>query len=101
MDKKLVHLFKCGNMIIPLYFLKNYKKFKIEFEDFVFLIYLYNLGDGTLFNPKMISDSLGYSLSEVMQFISKHSDSNYIELKVVSCDKGIQEEVISLERFYD
>lgn len=101
MDKKLVHLFKCGNMIIPLYFLKNYKKFKIEFEDFVFLIYLYNLGDGALFNPKMISDSLGYSLSEVMQFISRLSDSNYIELKVVSGDKGIQEEVISLERFYD
>lgn len=101
MDKGLVQLFKCGNMVIPLYLFKNYKKFKIEFEDFVFLIYLYNLGDGALFNPKKISEETGYSLSEVMQFVSSLSNSNYIELKVVTGDKGIREDVVSLSKFFD
>lgn len=101
MDKKLINLFKCGNIVIPLYLFKNYKRFKIEFEDFVFLMYLYNLGEGTLFNPKMISESTGYSLAEVMQHISNLSDKHYIDVKVVTGEKGIREEVISLENFYD
>lgn len=100
MDKKLISLFKNGNIVIPLYLLQKYKEFKLDFQDFIFLMYLYNLGDGCIFNPNKISEDIGFSVNEVMQLISNLSEKNYIELKVKKDGKGITEEVISLDRFY-
>ena len=37
---KMIEIFKNGNMVIPLYLLKNYKKFKLDLNEFVFLMYL-------------------------------------------------------------
>ncbi len=101
MDKKLINLFKCGNIVIPLYLLQNYKKFKLDFKDFIFLMYLYNLGNLAIFDPKKISQDTGFSTNEVMELISNLSDKNYIEVKVIKNDKNISEEVISLECFYN
>lgn len=101
MDKKLIHLFKYGNIVIPLYFFQNIKKFNLELKDFIFLMYLYNCGDVIVFNPKNISESLGMDVKDVMQCISTLSDKHYLELKVIKNDKNISEEVISLQNFYD
>lgn len=101
MDKKLIHLFKYGNIVIPLYFFQNIKKFNLELKDFIFLMYLYNCGDVIVFDPKNISESLGMDVKDVMQSISVLSDKHYLELKVVKNDKNISEEVISLQNFYD
>lgn len=101
MDKKLIDLFKYGNIVIPLYLFQNISKFKLELKDFIFLMYLYNCGDLVSFDPNKISESLGISVKEVMSAISNLCDKRYIELKVVKNDKNISEEVISLHNFYE
>ncbi len=101
MDKKLVNLFKYGNIVIPLYILQNFEKFKLEYKEFIFLMYLYNLGDGVIFNPNKISEDTGFSSTSVMQMISNLSDKGYIEIKVVKNEKNISEDIISLEFFYN
>ena len=54
MDKKLIELYKSGHMVIPLYLLKNYKDLKLDLDEFIFLMYLYNKGDKELFDPYTI-----------------------------------------------
>lgn len=101
MDKKFIHLFKYGNMVIPLYFFQNIGKFNLELKDFLFLMYLYNCGDLVVFNPNKISVDLGIDVKDVMESISILSDRHYLELRVIKNDKNISEEVISLDYFYD
>lgn len=48
---QFMDVFKAGNIVIPLYFLRKYKKFNLTMEEFLFLMYLYHLGDKSLFNP--------------------------------------------------
>ena len=101
MDKKIVDIFRYGNITIPLYLLQKYKDYKLEIKDFIVLMYLYNKGNNISFNPKNISDDLNLSLKEVMEEISILSDKNLIEVKVVKNNKKISEEVISLDLFYE
>lgn len=100
-DKKMIDLFKYGNIVIPLSLFQNYEKFHLELKDFIFLMYLYNFGDGMPFNPNKISSDLGISLKDVMQSISNLSDKHYIEVKVVENEKKISEDIISLSYFYE
>lgn len=101
MNKKLVSLLKCKNIVIPLYLIQNFEKLKLEYKEFLFLMYLYSLGDSSSFDPKRISDDTGFSLQEVMQMIAILSDKNYVDVKVIKNDKNISEEIISLEYFYN
>lgn len=101
MNKKLINLFKYGNVVIPLYFFQNIHQFKLEIKDFIFLMYLYSKGDLILFDPSKISEDLGIPVKEVMSLIANLCDQHYIELKVVKNDKNISEEVISLQNFYE
>lgn len=101
MDKKLINLFKYGNIVIPLYLLQNFDKFHLEYKDFIFLMYLYNLGDMIPFNPNKFGEDLGINVKDVMMLISNLSDKNYIDVKVVNNEKNTSEEVISLNSFYE
>lgn len=96
----MMDIFKSGNVVIPLYLLGNYKKLKLELEEFIFLMYLYGFGNNIIFNPKRIAEDLNLSLSDVMRNISVLTDKNFIEVKVVKNDRDISEEVINLDTFY-
>ena len=100
MDKKLIELYKCGNLTIPLYIFKKRDKLKLDSDDFIFLMYLYNKGDNIIFNPKEISGELNMSLEEVMTYISNLTDKKYIRVKSVKNDKDIMEDIIDLSNFY-
>ena len=100
-SSKVIDIFKDGNIIIPIYLLKNYKKFDISYNEFVFLMYLYNKGDNIAFNPDSISSDLGISVPEVMECISVLSDKNLIKLDVKKHEKGFMEDIIVLDGFYD
>ncbi len=100
MDKKIIDILKNGNIVIPLSLLKNYKKLKLELDEFIFLMYLYGFGNNIIFNPKRIGEDLNISLSDVMKYISVLTDKNFIEVKVVKNDKDISEEVICMDTFY-
>lgn len=98
---KLADIFKNGNMVIPLYFLKNYKKFKLDLSEFIFLMYLYNIGNKSLFNPTQFAFELNLELTDVMNYISLLTDKGFIRVEVLKNEKGLMEEVILLDDFYN
>jgi DNA replication protein len=100
-NSKLIDIFKQGNIVIPLYLLQNYKEFKLKLEEFIFLMYLYNLGDKFVFDPIKISKDLNIDNTKVMEYIGSLTDKHYIRIETNKNDKGILEEIVSLEDFYD
>lgn len=100
-NSKLIDIFKNGNIVVPLYLLKNYKELNIQLDEFIFLMYLYNLGDKFLFDPNKFSNDLGIDTTEVMSLISNLTDKNLVRLEVSKNDKDIMEEVLSLDGFYN
>ena len=96
----LVEIFSDGNIVVPMYFFKRYKDLKVTLEEFVFLMYLYNLGNKYLFDPNKFSSDLNIDLSTVMNYISSLTDKRLIRVEVLKNDKGLREEVVILDDFY-
>ena len=97
---KLTDIFKDGNIVIPIYLLKKYKELNISLEEFIFLMYLCGQ-EKIVFDPESFSKVLNTSTDNIMKYISNLSDKNYIKVEVVKNDKGLMEEVISMEDFYN
>lgn len=100
-SSKLIEIFKNGNIVLPIYLLKNYKKLKLELNEFVFLMYLYDLGNKALFNPNRFCEDLNLELMEVMTLVGELTDKGFIKVEVIKNDKGIMEELIILDGFFD
>lgn len=99
-NSKLIDIFKQGNIVIPIYLLQHYKNLKLKLDEFVFLMYLYNLGDKCLFDPCKFSMELNIELGEVMSFVSVLTDKHLIRVEVIKNEKKVSEEVVLLEDFY-
>ena len=76
-SSELYSIFKDGNIVIPLFFLKQVKKLKLEMNEFVFLMYLYHLGN-SVFNPTKYAEELNLELTEVMNYIGILTDKGFI-----------------------
>lgn len=98
---KLVSVFKRGHLVVPLFILQSYKKFDLSMEAFVFLMYLYNLGNNSIFNPSKFAEELNIELANVMEYIGALTDKKLIRVEVVKNEKGLMEEVIVLDDFYN
>ena len=98
---RIVDIFRDGNIVIPKYLIKNYSKFNINLDNFVFLMYLYSLGNNIIFDTKKFSEDLNVDTKKVLEYIGILSDKKLINVEVVSNDKGIKEDVISLNGFYN
>ena len=96
---KVTKLIKDGNIVIPIYMFKLYKKYKLNLDELVFLMYLCNK-NFTTYDPVMISGELGMDINEVMGYISQLADKNLISLDIAS-ENGIMEEKLNLDLFYD
>lgn len=97
---KLNNLIKEGNIVIPLYIFKLYKKFNLTLDEFIILMYLYNK-DGAVFDPEKISDDLNLDIMEVMGYVSVLTDKGLINLDVKKNEKGMLEEKIRLDSFFE
>jgi len=97
---KLNNLIKEGNIVIPLYIFKLYKKFPFPLDEFIILMYLYNK-DGIVFDPEKISDDLNLDIMEVMGYVSVLTDKGVINLEVNKNEKGKLEEKINLNSFFE
>lgn len=97
---KLNNLIKEGNIVIPIYIFKLYKKFNLTLDEFIVLMYLYNK-DGVVFDPEKISDDLSLDIMEVMGYVSVLTDKGIINLDVNKNEKGMLEEKISLDPFFE
>ena len=100
-SSKLIEMLKKGNFVVPLYLFQLRKKFNLSFEEFIFLVYLTNLGEQILFNPSKLANDLGLSLEEVMSYIDALTEKNYISLDVIKNDKNVMDEYIVLNMFYE
>ena len=100
-SNKLIEIFKDGNIVIPRYLFKNYAKFDIDLDTFMFLMYLYNLGTNIICDPNRFSNELNIDKKKILIYIDTLSNKKYVDVDVVSSDKGIKEDIIKLDGFYD
>lgn len=98
---KLVEILKKGNFVVPLYIFELRDKFKLELEEFIFLIYLTNLGDNILFDINKFSSELNIEIPVIMSYIDDLSKKKYISVDVLKNDKNVMEEYVNLNLFYD
>lgn len=100
-SSKLVELLKKGNFVVPLSLFQLKNKFELELSEFIFLIYLTNLGSRFTFDPNRFSDDLNFSLEEVLSMIDKLTEKHYISIEVIKNDKNVMEEYVVLDLFYE
>lgn len=100
-SSKLVELLKKGNFVVPLSLFQLKDKFDISFEEFIFLIYLTNLGSQFTFDPNRLANDLNLTLEEVLSYIDELSEKHFISLEVIKNDKNVMEEYIVLDLFYE
>ena len=89
-----------NHLIIPNYFIKYYKKFDLENNELLMLIYLLNCNEKLILDNKKISKDLYLEENEVLNIISSLMEKNYISIEM-SKNNGIIEEYISLDLFYE
>ena len=97
---KLIDIFKQGHIVIPLFMLQHYKELKLEIGEFLFLMYLYNLGNKFIFDPSKFADDLNLDIKDVMNYIGALSDKHFIRVEVMKNDKGLMEEMVLMDDFY-
>ncbi len=97
---KLIDIFKQGHIVIPLFMLQHYKELKLEIGEFLFLMYLYNLGNKFIFDPSKFADDLNLDIKDVMNYIGTLSDKHFIRVEVMKNDKGLMEEMVLMDDFY-
>ena len=100
-SEEVLKIFKSKNIVIPLYLYRLMDKFNIDLDSFIILMYFYNEGINTSFNPEKIVEDLGLDTIKLMEHISKLTDKKLINLNVVKNDKGVMEEYINLDLFYE
>ena len=89
-----------NHLIIPNYFIKYYKKFDLENNELLMLIYLLNCNEKLILDNKKISKDFYLEEIEVLNIISSLIEKNYISIEM-SKNNGIIEEYISLDLFYE
>ena len=96
----LVDIFKQGHIVIPLFMLQHYKELKLEIGEFLFLMYLYNLGNKFIFDPSKFASDLNLDIKDIMNYIGALSDKHFIRVEVMKNDKGLMEEMVLMDDFY-
>lgn len=100
-NKVLVDIVKSKNVVIPLYLYKLKDKLDLTMDEFMLMMYLYNEGELVLFDLNRMTDELGLKLNDLMNMIGILNGKGLIELKVITNDKNVMEEYISLDNFYN
>lgn len=98
---KLVEMLKKGSFVVPLYLFQLRDKFKLNMDEFIFLIYLTNIGDDFLFDINKFSKDLNMELPNILSYVNSLVEKKYISINVKKNDKNIMEEYVDLSLFYD
>ena len=99
--EKLINVVKSGNIVIPLYIYKYFSKLNIDYESFIFLMFLYSKGNKIVFDINSLSKEFFCDNKKIMEYIGVLQKGKLIEIKVIKNEKNIMEEYISLDFFYD
>ena len=82
-----------NHMIIPNYLVKYYKKFDLDINEFIMLIYFLNSNEKLIFDNKKISNDLFMEQNEVLEIINSLIEKQYISIEM-NKSNGIIEEFI-------
>ncbi len=93
-------LFKQKSIQIPYFMLGLRSKWKLEYPEFIMLMYLKDRGKHFPFNPKEIENELSLPLKEVMKLIGNLQDVHLLHMETVKNEKGMVEDFLCLEDFY-
>ena len=101
MNKNVIEKLMLVNivMIIPNYLVKYYKKFDLDINEFIMLIYFLNSNEKLIFDNKKISNDLFMEQNEVLEIINSLIEKQYISIEM-NKSNGIIEEYISLDLFF-
>ena len=99
--EKLLDVIKSDDIIIPLYIYKDFQKLNIDYESFMFLMYLFTKGNKIPFDVNSLSEVFNTDSKKIMKYISDLQSNKLIEIKVIKNDKNIMEEFIFLDFFYE
>ena len=99
-QEKLLSFLTGKSIQIPSKMLLLRKVWKLEWNDFIMLMYLKDKGKEFLLNPKEIAQDLSLSMKEVMLSIGILQDAHLVRMNTVKSDKGMMEDYLSLEDFY-
>ena len=97
---KLTDIIKSGNLVVPMYIIKEYSKFNLTLDEFVLLIYLYN-HNNIIYDPTIIANDLNIDMEKVLVGIDNLANKGLISLDVNKTENGVLEETINLENFYE
>ena len=97
---KLTDIIKSGNLVVPMYIIKEYSKFNLTLDEFVLLIYLYN-HNNIIYDPTIIANDLNIDMEKVLVGIDNLANKGLISLDVNKTDNGILEEKINIDNFYE
>ena len=98
---KLSDVVKSNNIIIPLYIYKEFSKLNIDYETFLFLMFLYSKGNKIPFDVNRLSEEFFSDVKKIMKYVSDLQKNKLIEIKVIKNDRNISEEFIYLDFFYE
>ena len=98
---RLTELLKKGNFVVPYYLFQLRDKLSLTLEEFIFIVYLTNLGEKIIFDPEKISADLNMTLETIMITVDSLCEKKYLSVDVAKNEKGIMEEYIVLDLFYD
>lgn len=99
--KNIIEFIKKGNISIPVFLLNNYKKLKIDAEELILVIYLMNEKDEIIFDVAKIASNISEEIGKTLELINSLITKKIISLEIVKNKKGIAEEYLDLELFYN
>ena len=99
--ESVLETLKDGEIVIPIYMYKEYSKLNISLDAFIFLMYLRGKGKKVSFDINNISNDLGIDNKTIMGYINDLQMANLLDITVIKNDKGIMEEYISIDGFYE
>ena len=96
---QIIELLKNINYQVSKELLFNYKKLNITDSEFIVLIYLINQSN-SLYNPKQISNDLGFELNNILELINSLCEKNIVKIEMKKIN-NIRSEIINLDFLYE
>lgn len=100
-SSKFIELIKKRSFVVPLYLFQLRDKFDLELEEYLFLIYLSNLGEQVIFDPSSLASDFGTSLETVLSYVDNLTEKKLITLDVIKNHSNVMDEYIVLDYFYE
>lgn len=99
--EQVISLLRSNSIVIPYYLVRVKSELNLDDSELLFLSYLIGKGSKFMFDLELISSDLNISKEEILVKISDLQDKKFISIESIKNDKGIIEEFINLDSFYN